>query len=54
MNNVLYQNGKFLEEMLAGFNPDPVNKILRGVMTLTHLQAFEEPLTIALSICDIQ
>ena len=58
MNNVLNQNRKVLEEILAGFNSDVVKTRLRGLcnfkMALPILQVLEEPLAIPLSLCHMQ
>ena len=54
MNCVLNQNGKVLEETLAGFNSDDVKTTLRRLhcfkMTLPLLQVLQESLPIPLSL----
>ena len=58
MNYVPNQNGKVLEETLAGFNRDAVKTTLRSLlylkMTLPFLQVLQKSLPIPLSVCHIQ
>ena len=58
MNYVPNQNGKVLEETLAGFNSDDVKKPLRRLryftMTLFLLQVLQKSQLIPLSLCYTQ
>ena len=58
MNYVPNQNGKVLEETLAGFNSDDVKKTLRRLryftMTLFLLQVLQKSQLIPLSLCYTQ
>ena len=57
MKNVPNQNGKVLEETLAGFNSSVVKTTIIGLqyfkMTLLLLQILEKPLPFSLSLCHI-
>ena len=57
MKNVPNQNGKVLEETLAGSNSSVVKTTIIGLqyfkMTLLLLQILEKPLPISLSLCHI-
>ena len=57
MKNVPNQNGKVLEETLAGSNSSVVKTTIVGLqyfkMTLLLLQILEKPLPISLSLCHI-
>ena len=58
VNYVPNQNGKVLEETLAGFNSDDVKATLRSLcclkMTLSLLQDLQKSLSIPLSLCYTQ
>ena len=58
MNYVPNQNGKVLEETLAGFDSDALKTTLRRLryfkMTLPLLQVLQKSLPIPLSLCDTQ
>ena len=58
MNYIPNQNGKVLEENLAGFNSDAVKTTLRGLryfkMILPLLQVHQKSLPIPLSLCHLQ
>ena len=58
MNYAPNQNGKVLEETLAGFNSDDVKTTLRSLrcfkMTLLLLQDLQKSLSIPLSLCYTQ
>ena len=57
MKNVPNQNGKVLEETLAGSNSSVVKTTIVGLqyfkMTLLLLQILEKPLPFSLSLCHI-
>ena len=57
MKNVPNQNGKVLDETLAGFNSSVVKTTIIGLqyfkMTLLLLQILEKPLPFSLSLCHI-
>ena len=57
MKNVPNQNGKVLEETLAGFNSSVVKTTIIGLqyfkMTLLLLQILEKPLPFSLPLCHI-
>ena len=57
MKNVPNQNGKVLEETLAGSNSSVVKTTIIGLqyfkMTLLLLQILEKPLPFSLSLCHI-
>ena len=58
MNYFLNQNGKVLEETLAGFNSDAVKTALRHLlcfkMNLPLLSVLQKSLPIPLSLCHTQ
>ena len=58
MNYVLNQNGKVLEETLAGSNSDPLKTTLRCLryfkLTLPFLQVLQKSLPNPLSLCHLQ
>ena len=58
MNYVPNQNGKVLEETLAGSNSEAVKTTFRGLrsfkMTLPLLKVLQKSLLIPLSLCHIQ
>ena len=58
MNCVQNQNGKVLEETLAGSNSDPLKTTLRRLryfkMTLPLFQVLQKSLPIPLQLCHVQ